>query len=79
MGACHALRTKTLFRRQRVPYKAQKNPETAELIESGRVKVSVSSRAGQQRMWLKDLNSSQSHINTEDAGTLRAIWPELFL
>lgn len=42
-----------------------KNPETAGLIESGGVKVSVSSRTEQQRMCLKDVNSSQSHINTQ--------------
>lgn len=37
--------------------------ETSELIEFSRVKVSKGSRT-EQRMWLKDMNSSHSHVNT---------------
>lgn len=44
---------------------SRKKTGTAELIESGRAKVSGSSRTEQQRMWLKGLNSSQSHTNTQ--------------
>lgn len=43
-----------------------KNPETAELIESGGVKVSVSSRTEQQRMWLKASElHTKSHIDAQ--------------
>lgn len=47
-----------------------KNLETAELIESGGVRVSVSSRAEQRRMWLLSLRRCR--------GSGSAIWPELF-
>lgn len=45
----------------RCPIKHKNIRRLAELIESGRPKLSVSSRTRQRRMWLKGLNSSKSH------------------
>lgn len=65
MGTCHGLWTQTLFRRQHVPYKTQKNPEAAKPSGSGGVKISRVQELGSrecvclnERIW-----TPHCHIN----------------